>query len=171
MPAGWSRRLDDLLTPAESACRAWLAGCEARGVTVLVYNTWRSPEAQEAVYAQGRTFPGKNWAGMAGYGPGYYATMARPWESWHQYRVAWDAVPMVSGQPDWTYADKNRDGVPDEDWWRIMVEQADLVGIEWAGRWNTFREYVHWQFTMGLDRVSLRHQAELFEKLKAGQTV
>ena len=126
-----------LLPHVRSKYVAWLAACEVRGVVVLGYCFRRTPEEQAALYAQGRTAPGA------------IVTKAKPWKSAHQYGRAWDAVPLLHGKPDWSYSDLDRDETPDEPWWRVMVEEADRLGIEWAGRWTGFREYVHWQILDG----------------------
>lgn len=155
-----SRDAAFLLPSARAKHDAWVLRCQERGVSVLTYCTWRGPTAQERLYARGRSVDGVNYRGIRGRGPGFYVTMARPWSSSHQYGVAWDAVPMVDGKPDWSYADVNRDQKPDEPWWNVMVEEAETLGIEWAGRWNRFREYVHWQFNGGQSFATLRPQIE-----------
>lgn len=118
--------------------RRWKAACTARGVDVLVYCYTRSPEEQADLYAQGRTRPGR------------IITNARPWQSAHNYGLAVDAVPMVNTKPDWSYSDVNGDKVPDEPWWAVMVEEAKRQGMEWAGDWVTFKEFVHFQDLGGL---------------------
>lgn len=132
-----SRSLTDLLPEARERFGQWLALCEAHGVDVLVYCTHRPPQEQAQLYASGRTAPGR------------IVTMARPWESWHQYRVAVDAVPLILGKPDWSYSDLDKDRQPDEPWWADMVGLAADCGVEWAGHWQRFTEYVHWQVTSG----------------------
>ena len=126
-----SRNLDDLVENARSKCKQWVQNCAARGVTVLVYCTYRTPAEQDELFAQGRTKPGA------------VVTNARAWQSWHNVRRAWDAVPMFNGKPMWNFG---------EQWepWRVMIEEGDKLGLEWAGRWTTFKEYVHWQQTDGL---------------------
>lgn len=133
-----SRSIQTLLPHVAARCAKWIRNCQARDVDILVYSTYRDAEAQNALYAIGRTQPGR------------IVTNARGNQSWHQARRAWDAVPMVHGKPDWSYADLNNDKVPDEVWWAVMVEEAGRLGIEWAGNWVSFREFVHWQITDGL---------------------
>jgi len=159
---GWSRDPEDLLPDVQVIHASWVQACQARGVQVLTYCTWRSAVAQAALYAIGRTQPGKDARGRSGFGRGFYVTMAQPWESEHQYRMAWDAVPLLGGKPDWSYADLDRDGTPDERHWMVMAEEADRLGIGWAGRWERFREYVHWSHSAGLDRSTLRAMALSF---------
>jgi peptidoglycan LD-endopeptidase CwlK len=126
-----SRNPDDLVQSARSRCQDWVQACKARGVDVLVYCTFRSAAEQDSLYAQGRTKPGP------------VVTWAKGGQSWHQARRAWDAVPMVNGKPLWGFGQ-------DLEPWKVYVEEADKLGIEWAGRWDSFREYVHLQITDGL---------------------
>lgn len=140
-----SRKPEDLEPETHAKVLAWVAACAARGVDVLVYCTLRTPEEQAVLYGQGRTTKGP------------IITNAAPWQSFHQYGRAVDAVPMLNGKPDWSYSDLNGDKIPDEPWWNVMVEEADKQGLEWAGRWKGFREYVHWQFDGG------HSLAELYE--------
>lgn len=140
-----SRDIDDLVETARSKCRAWVAACAARDVEVLVYCTYRSPAEQDRLYAQGRTAPGP------------VVTWARAWQSWHQVRRAWDAVPMVGGKPLWGYSASL---LP----WQVVVEEADRLGIEWAGRWTHMREMVHYQVADGLDLEGARQLVETMER-------
>ncbi len=125
-----TRELEALLPHVAAAARSWAKACMDRGVTALIYCTYRSPEEQDALYAIGRDIPGK------------IVTNARGGFSWHNWRRAWDAVPLKAGKPLWEYA-------ADSPEWLVMVEEADRRGIEWAGRWKRFREYCHWQITDG----------------------
>ena len=98
---------------------------------VLVYCTFRSSAEQDELYTHGRTKPGP------------VVTWSRGGQSWHQARRAWDAVPMVNGKPLWGYSDALEP-------WQIVVDEAERLGIEWAGHWDHMREFVHYQITDGL---------------------
>jgi len=102
---------------------------------MLVYCTRRTATEQAELYARGRTAPGPK------------VTNAAPWQSWHQYGRAIDAVPLFAGKPVWKYDPAN--GL-----WAVAVEEGDKAELEWAGRWKTFREMVHWQDTGGLTLAS-----------------
>jgi peptidoglycan L-alanyl-D-glutamate endopeptidase CwlK len=65
-------------------------------------------------------------------------TNAKPWQSAHQYRRAIDGVPLRNGKPLWKYNSGDLE-------WQVVVEEAEKLGLEWAGRWKTFREFVHFQ--------------------------
>ena len=122
-----SRSLSDLNPKAREACLRWLDACKAAGIDVLVYCTYRSAAEQDGLYAIGRTKPGKR------------VTNAKGGDSLHQYRVAWDAVPLQAGKPQWS-ADAT---------YKRMGELAKALGIEWAGDWVGFKETAHFQFVEG----------------------
>ena len=121
-----SRSVDDLLPEVRDKVLAFIEGCAVRGVTVEVYCTYRSPQEQALIYERGRSLPGP------------IVTKAKPWQSAHQYRRAADAVPMVLGKPLWKYEAASPE-------WKIFGEEAEKAGLEWAGKWKRFREYVHVQ--------------------------
>ena len=132
-----SRALSDLEPETRARVEAWLAACTGRGVDVLVYCTLRTAEEQDALYQQGRTKPGR------------IVTNAPAGSSWHNYARAADAVPLRGGKPLWRY-----DSTDPE--WQVFAEEAERAGLEWAGRWRRFREYVHVQHTGGLTLAQAR---------------
>lgn len=123
-----SRKLEDLHPAVENLARAFVVKCAAAGVDVLITSTYRDHASQAALFAQGRTAPGK------------IVTNARPGQSWHNWRCAFDFVPLVNGKAQWN------DAATFERCGRI----AEAVGLEWAGRWKRFRELAHCQYTGGL---------------------
>lgn len=127
-----SRNLDELRPAVALVAKEWLKRCTRDGVQVLVYCTYRSREEQNHLYAQGRTTSGR------------IVTNARGGRSWHNYRRAWDAVPMVHGAPDWSC-----DLVHDTHW-VLMAQHARDLQIEWGGDWVHFRDYPHFQIRDGL---------------------
>lgn len=126
-----SRNLDDLEPETHAKVEAWLGGCKAFDVDVLVYCTLRTAEEQAALYRIGRETPGKK------------VTNAAAWQSWHQYGRAVDAVPMLHGKPQWKYSVESR-------LWQVFSEQAAMAGLEWAGLWKGFVEFVHVQNPGGM---------------------
>lgn len=123
-----SRHLADLHPTVEKKAIAWLDDCKSHGMDILVTSTYRDIESQNSLYAQGRTKPGGR------------VTNAKGGQSYHNWRVALDFVPMVHGKPDWKDIAK----------FRAAAELAKKQGFEWAGDWKTFKEYAHIQFTGGL---------------------
>lgn len=122
------RLLNELATPVRMAAEAAKAECTAAGYDLLVTCTYRSGEEQDALYAQGRTKPGAK------------VTNAKAGQSFHQYRVALDLYPMVSGKPDFSGKSPN---------WHKIAAIFKKHGFEWAFEWKRFKEMPHFQMTGG----------------------
>jgi peptidoglycan L-alanyl-D-glutamate endopeptidase CwlK len=134
-----SRSLDDLNPRVKTLCEQFIASCAKHNIDVLITSTYRDAESQNALYAQGRTLPGKK------------VTNARAGDSFHNWRVAFDFVPIVDGKARWD------DGAL----FTKCGEIAESLGLEWAGRWVKFKEMAHCQFTYGLSLADF----------KAGKTI
>lgn len=150
-----SRKVDDLLLPAKLRALHWLWLCAAAtGIDVLVVSTLRDAEAQNLLYAQGRTRAQLDRAGLTGVDPrpGLIVTNARGGESIHNYGLAWDAVPLRNGKPIWQDV-----AAPDRAVWMALGRIAEACGISWSGRWTgKLRELGHFQFTDGLTLPNLQ---------------
>jgi len=114
-----SRRIEDLHPELRVLHPRWVAACEAAGVMVLTTCTYRSQAEQDALYAQGRTKPGRKVT---------WTRSSRHSETINGYPAAsaWDFVPLVSGKAAWSANDPA---------WRIAGEAAEALGLEWGGRW------------------------------------
>ena len=126
-----SRKLTDLHPQMQPMVTRFLANARAAGIDLLVTCTHRSNEEQAALYAIGRTKPGR------------IVTNAKPGRSTHNNTLngkpaalAVDVVPLRDGKPVWAASDPV---------WKRVGEIGEKVGLEWAGRWTTFREYPHFQ--------------------------
>lgn len=126
-----SRKLTDLHPQMQPMVTRFLANARAAGIDLLVTCTYRSNEEQAALYAIGRTKPGR------------IVTNAKPGRSTHNNTLngkpaalAVDVVPLRDGKPVWSASDPV---------WKRVGEIGEKVGLEWAGRWTTFREYPHFQ--------------------------
>lgn len=103
----------------------FLDACAAKEIDLLVTCTLRSNDEQAALYAQGRTAPGKR------------VTNAPPGKSAHNYGLALDVVPMVNGKPDW-------DG--SHPVWQTIGDIGIECGLQWAGSPGfPFHELAHFQ--------------------------
>lgn len=129
-----SRKLEDLNPHVAKLAKQFIAAAKKEGIDVLVTSTYRDAESQNALYAQGRTKPGK------------IVTNAKAGQSWHNYRLAFDVVPIVNGKAMWN----------DMRTFKRLGEIGKSLGLEWAGDWKTFREYPHFQATGGLSLAQLR---------------
>ena len=129
-----SRSIDDLAPRVRAAALAFEGECKRRGIDVLIYCTLRSNAEQTALYAQGRTAPGR------------IVTCARAGQSLHNpdtsgHAWAFDAVPVIGGKAMWA----------DDDAINRMGAAGEAVGLEWAGRWaGKFKERAHFQMKGGI---------------------
>jgi peptidoglycan L-alanyl-D-glutamate endopeptidase CwlK len=124
-----SRKLEDLHPKVKLLCEQFINGCDAAGIDVLITSTYRDMESQKALYEQGRTTKGN------------IVTNAKAGQSFHNYRVAFDFVPIVGGKCVWN----------DIGLFTKCGRIAESLGLEWAGSWSgKFKETAHCQYTSGL---------------------
>ena len=129
-----SRKLEDLHPKVKTLCENFIASCAKQGIDVLITSTYRDGESQNELYAQGRTKAGR------------IVTNARAGQSYHNWRVAFDFVPIVNGKAIWN----------DVTLFTKCGEIAESVGLEWAGRWKRFKEMPHCQYTGGLSLLDFQ---------------
>lgn len=106
------RDLGYLLPPVRERAAAFLALAHEAGHGLTVTETYRTPERQAALYAQGRTAPGR------------IVTNARPGQSLHEQRRAFD-VAFPGPDP---YSDDHP--------WHLLGVWAKAPGLEWGGDWR-----------------------------------
>lgn len=119
-------------------CQHHIENCRANGIDLLITSTYRDPAEQDALYAQGRTKPGKK------------VTNAKGGQSMHNYRLAYDVVPLRNGKAVW--------GTTGDDLvlWNRVGALGKAAGLEWAGDWKSFKEFPHFQWTGGLTLKELQ---------------
>jgi peptidoglycan L-alanyl-D-glutamate endopeptidase CwlK len=120
-------------------------------------HTLRTDKEQEALFAQGRTTPGK------------IVTWARGGESYHNYGLAFDIALIIDGKTaSWdTIKDFDGDRVAD---WMEVVAIAKKYGWEWGGDWpRKKRDMPHFQKRRGKTTAQLRalRGSNLYPVLKA----
>ena len=133
-----SREINDLLPAVASRCHAFVGACNLHGIDVIITSTYRDFESQDALYAQGRTVPGDR------------VTKVRGGDSIHNYMRAFDFVPTRNGKPVWGYK-----GVDGELWLKCGII-AESCGLEWGGRWTTFKDRPHCQYLGGMTLAVLK---------------
>lgn len=124
-----SRKIEDLHPYVAALCKKFVAACKKEGIDVLITSTYRDNESQNAIYAQGRTKPGR------------IVTNAKAGQSWHNYRLAFDFVPIVNGKAMWNDARSFKRC-------RQIGEALGLEGLSF--------ENAHLQWTGGLSLAQLR---------------
>ena len=127
-----SRNIQDLTPATRSKALNFLVFCKDVGIDVILTSTFRDNASQAAIYAQGRTAPGK------------IVTWAQPGHSYHNYKLAFDFVPIVNGKAVWN----------DLTLWQRCGELAEKAGLEWGGRWKK-KDRPHCQNTQGVTIAQL----------------
>ncbi len=123
-----SRDLSELLPVVKAKAERFIQDCSAIGIDVIVTSTYRDNESQDALYAQGRTLPGR------------VVTNVRGSYSFHNHRVAFDFVPVMGGKAVWD----------DDDLWMQCGAIGEAAGLEWGGSWKSFKDKPHMQDAFGL---------------------
>lgn len=132
--------------------------CEQHGVDLLIYCTRRTFLEQAKLFRQGRTWEeikveintlretgfieSAEAIEQAGPQRGDRVTNATPGESWHNYGMAFDAVPQENRKPLWNYA-------ANKDKWDIYSKALYIHGLTWGGNFNSFKDYPHAQLIDG----------------------
>lgn len=133
-----SRDLSELHPIVQAKARLMIERCKVAGINLLITSTYRDNTCQNMLYARGRTSQGT------------IVTNAKGGESYHNYRLAFDVVPLINGKPLWS---TSKTDLPI--WQRVGVI-GKTCGLEWAGDWKRFREYPHFQATGGLSLADLQ---------------
>jgi peptidoglycan L-alanyl-D-glutamate endopeptidase CwlK len=148
-----SRDIKDLAPALQVLYNKFLDKCRRdtwllkNGISLILTCTFRSPEEQNRLYAQGRTTPGR------------IVTNAKAGQSRHNTTTAsgapaaeaFDIVPLRHGKPVWGTAGDGIDDDPTDDHtddlevWQRVGEHGRAVGLEWAGDWKRFKEFPHFQ--------------------------
>lgn len=124
-----SRKIDDLHPYVAKLCKQFVAAAKKEGIDVLITSTYRDNESQADIYAQGRTKAGR------------IVTYAKPGQSFHNYRLAFDFVPIVNGKAMWNDARTFKRC-------RQIGESLGLSGLDF--------EMAHLQWTGGLSLAQLK---------------
>jgi peptidoglycan L-alanyl-D-glutamate endopeptidase CwlK len=127
----WDARSEAALATVNPAfadlVRAAAATLEAQGTYLLVVSGLRTADEQNAPYARGRTTPG------------HIVTNAKAGQSMHNYGLAADIVPYLSGSAgalNWT---------PSTPQYQAMVDALKAQGLAWGGDWVNFKDEDHFQ--------------------------
>lgn len=117
-----------LLPKVQSMANMFLYKCKEQGYTVILTSTYRDEAEQNALYAQGRTTAGN------------VVTNAKFGDSMHNYKCAIDFAPVdVNGSIPWG----------DKALFAKIGEIGESCGFEWGGRWQSFLDLPHLQYTAG----------------------
>jgi peptidoglycan hydrolase-like protein with peptidoglycan-binding domain len=113
--------------------RAFIQAANLAGFQVQIVQGLRTFAQQNALYAQGRTRPGKK------------VTNAIGGQSLHNYGLALDFAPVVNGVVSWN-----------EKLYRDFGEWARTAGLEWGGEWKKFVDLPHVQDDEGMSLKAIQ---------------
>lgn len=132
-----SNSIDALDPYVATLARRFLDLTAANGLDVKIISVFRSWDEQDGLYAQGRTAPGP------------IVTDAMGGDSYHNWGLAFDAVPMTNGTVDYN----------NKALFTKMGRLGEQVGLEWGGNWQTVKvnliDMPHFQYTFGLTSEQL----------------
>lgn len=137
-------KLTGLLPVVRTATERLIQRSFAMGIPIVITQGLRTVAEQDALYAQGRTKPGK------------VVTNARGGYSYHNFGVALDFVLLMPDGKSVSW-DTVRDGNGDKraDWLQV-AEIGKQLGFEWGGDWTSFKDLPHFQMTFGLSTAQYR---------------
>jgi len=139
-----SRKLEDLHPMVAERAQQLVELAQAEGIEILVTSTLRTFEEQAELFAIGRTRPGD------------IVTKAKAGESWHNFGLAFDVVPLVNGKAVW-----------DSPFWNRIGELGKRVGLVWGGNFQSFKDKPHFEFHPDLTLAQANQRRENNQNLLA----
>ena len=128
-------RIEGLHPKIRTKVREFIKDAEKQGIVLRITSGFRTWEEQNKLFAQGRTAGGKR------------VTNAKGGQSWHNYGLALDIYPIISGKIVTNTASTL---------WKMIGEVGRWAGFEWGGDWAKFKDYPHFQYTGGLTIKNLQ---------------
>jgi peptidoglycan L-alanyl-D-glutamate endopeptidase CwlK len=116
---------------------------KAKGINIIITQTWRTKEEQDALYAQGRTRSGN------------IVTNVKYPHSLHCWGLAFDIAVTINGKVNWSAK-----------YYDIVGPIGESLGLEWGGRWKNFVDRPHFQlpgFSVA-NLIAKYHSPEMFKK-------
>jgi peptidoglycan L-alanyl-D-glutamate endopeptidase CwlK len=139
-----SRRFEDLHPLVADKAKQLVELAAAEGIEILVTSTLRTFEEQADLFAIGRTKPGD------------IVTNAKAGESWHNFGLAFDVVPLVNGK-----------AIFDSPFWNRIGDLGKQVGLFWGGDFKSFKDKPHFEFHPELTLAEANQRRESNQNLLA----
>jgi len=139
-----SRRFEDLHPTVAAKATELINIAQTKGIEILVTSTMRTFEEQAELYAIGRTKPGNK------------VTNAQPGQSWHNFGLAFDVVPIVNGKAIWN-----------SPFWEEIGEMGKQLELVWGGDFKSFKDKPHFEYHPGLTLAEANHRRENNQELFA----
>lgn len=119
------KTIDSLHPKMQEKALLFLKKCVELQLEVLIYCGRRTFEEQAALYAKGRTTAGRKVTG------------AKPGQSWHNFSLAFDCVPVSkSGKCLWGR----------KDLYRQLGRIGEEIGLKWGGKFLSRRDQPHFEY-------------------------
>lgn len=128
-----SKDLSKLHPYVKILAEKFLVKCSKEGLNLIITQTLRTIDEQNALYAKGRTKPGSK------------VTNAKGGYSMHNYGLAFDIAIIVNGKITWD----------NEALYAKAGKIGESIGLEWGGSWKSFKDTPHFQWTGGLKTEDL----------------
>jgi peptidoglycan L-alanyl-D-glutamate endopeptidase CwlK len=129
--------LEDLHPLVVERARQLIELAQSERIEILVTSTLRTFEEQAELFAIGRTKPGK------------IVTNAKAGESWHNFGLAFDVVPLVNGKAIWH-----------SPFWTRIGDFGKELDLIWGGDFKTFKDKPHFEFHRNLTLVEANQRRE-----------
>ena len=140
-------KIENLSPKTQILLKMWLTECIIQGLDILITQTDRSMDLQNAYYSQGReTLPQVNArrkkVGLSEIKDheNKVVTKAPGGKSPHNWKMAWDFVPLVDGKPAW-----NRIDLFDKAGEISRKISYQGYSLEWGGDFKTIKDKPHIQ--------------------------
>lgn len=117
-----NRDINDLHPDLKPLCEEFLAQCNAIDLDVKITFTYRTPQEQDEIFAQGRTKPGR------------MVTNLRGKQSKHCYTI--DGQPAAKAFDFGVFDNGAYIGNGSDDRYLEAGEIGESLGLRWGGRWK-----------------------------------
>lgn len=119
-------RIEKLHPKVRAIFRAFIEEAEVTlNVTLRIVQGLRTINEQNALYAQGRTKPGKK------------VTNAKGGSSYHNYGLAIDLVEIKNGEANWNFK------------YELLLPFAEKHNLVWGGMFKSIVDKPHFELTFG----------------------
>ena len=140
--------LDGLRPKTKKLCELWIEECRKAGINLVITQTLRSMELQDAYYSQGRDSldivnskrKKVNLPPITEKENKSIITKAKAGSSPHNYGLAWDIACIVNGKVDYNNLELYKKC-------GNIAKTISFEGytIEWGGDFPKFKDYPHFQ--------------------------
>lgn len=128
------KRIDQLHPKLRDKAREFINKAEQAGIKLRVTSGLRTWDEQQKLYDQGRTAPGA------------IVTNAKPGQSYHNFGLAIDVVPIVNGKADFNTP-----------YWNKIGEIGKSIGFVWGGDFNSIKDKPHFEMNFGGNLAQFRN--------------